>query len=237
MSCLSVRHSGMAGVNERPQLYLPLTHLSTSEMSHACFYSQLHMTSYQSSTPWAIKKEPTYYGHPMKYGRPLYFRPVVSSFFLSSFFAYSQPSHIECLLYFHTWCGLSANLGMKVWNVLHTARWKYRTQKLPKNLPSGHNCTTLSGWIFATKAYIDNRKKYVKQQYILHMSSQYGKLRPTNSCDWFRSFRHPSKFQRVSRLAFITAARSLTGGQPNFAWCFGRLLGCYTYTFLGALAP
>ena len=30
---------------------------------------------------------------------------------------------------------------------------------------------------------------------------------------------HPSKFQRVSRLAFVTAATSLTGGQSNFARC------------------
>jgi len=58
----------------------------------------------------------------MKYGRSLYFDPVVSSssfssifFYLlllsSSFFlAYSQPSQIGCLPYFPTWCGLSANL-------------------------------------------------------------------------------------------------------------------------------
>jgi len=30
---------------------------------------------------------------------------------LSFFLAYSQPSQIGCLPYFHTWCGLSANLG------------------------------------------------------------------------------------------------------------------------------
>jgi len=36
---------------------------------------------------------------------------VSSSFFLLSFFlAYSQPSQIGCLPYFHTWCGLCANL-------------------------------------------------------------------------------------------------------------------------------
>jgi len=29
----------------------------------------------------------------------------------------------------------------------------------------------------------------------------------------------PAKFQRVSRLASVTAATSLTGGQPNFARC------------------
>ena len=31
--------------------------------------------------------------------------------------------------------------------------------------PSGHHLTTLSGYIFAMKACIDNRKKLVKQQY------------------------------------------------------------------------
>jgi len=30
----------------------------------------------------------------------------------------------------------------------------------------------LSGYIFATKARIDNRKKLVKEQYVLHMSAQ-----------------------------------------------------------------
>ena len=40
--------------------------------------------------------------------------------------------------------------------------------------------TNLSGYIVATKACIDNRKKTVKQQYLLHMSSQYGARRPTN---------------------------------------------------------
>jgi len=35
----------------------------------------------------------------------------------------------------------------------------------------------LSGYIFATKARIDNRKKLVKQQYVLQMSPQFGELR------------------------------------------------------------
>jgi len=61
------------------------------------------------------------------------------------------------------------------------------------------------------------------------MSLQYGELRPTNGWDRFGSLGHPSKFQRVSRLGFVTAATSLTGG---------RLLGCYSiYSFSGALAP
>jgi len=36
-------------------------------------------------------------------------------------------------------------------------------------------------YIFATKAHIGNRKKIVKQQYLLHKSTQYGELRPTGS--------------------------------------------------------
>ena len=48
---------------------------------------------------------------------------------------------------------------MQVLNVLHAARCKYRTQKIVKNLPSGHHRTTLSGYIFATEARIDNKKK------------------------------------------------------------------------------
>jgi len=55
------------------------------------------------------------------------------------------------------------------------------TKKIAKNLPSGHHRTTLSGYILATKARIDNlKKKLVKQEYLPHMSSQYGELRPTS---------------------------------------------------------
>ena len=48
---------------------------------------------------------------------------------------------------------------MQVWNALHAARWKYRTQQWRKKSPSWHHLTTLSGCVFATKACIDNRKK------------------------------------------------------------------------------
>jgi len=41
--------------------------------------------------------------------------------------------------------------------------------KAAKNATFGHHRTTLSGYIFPTKARIDNRKKPVKQQYVLQM--------------------------------------------------------------------
>jgi len=86
--------------------------------------------------------------------------------FLSSFFPrlISAAPQIECLPYFHTWCALSANLR---------CRSETCCTRRAEN-------TRLSGYIFATKARIDNRKKVVKQQYVLHMSPQYGELRPSS---------------------------------------------------------
>jgi len=43
-----------------------------------------------------------------------------------------------------------------------------------KNRRLGTIAQILSGYIFATKACIDNRKKVVKQQYLLYVSPQYG---------------------------------------------------------------
>jgi len=81
-------------------------------------------------------------------------------------------------------------------------------------------------------------KKLVKQQYLLHTYPQYGELRPTSSWNLFGSLGHPSKFQRVSRLGFITAATSLTGGQPNFARCLIVSWAATLYiNFWGLLAP
>jgi len=69
-----------------------------------------------------------------------------------------------------------------------------------------HRRTTLSGYIFATKALIDNRKKFVRQQYLPTCSR-------TSAPGWdrFGCLGHPSKFQRVSRLGFVTARHSSSG--------------------------
>jgi len=52
---------------------------------------------------------------PYVIGQAIIFLPCGFFFFLLSccFLAYSQPSQIGCLPYFHTWCGLSANLGCR----------------------------------------------------------------------------------------------------------------------------
>jgi len=75
------------------------------------------------------------------------------------FLTYSQPSQIGCLPYFHTWCGLSANLGCRSETCCTRLAGNAGHKKSPKirNL-----CTVaqlMSGYIFATKAHIDNQKK------------------------------------------------------------------------------
>jgi len=104
---------------------------------------------------------------------------IFALWFLLSFFfflAQSQPLQIGCLLYFHTWCGLSANLECR--SEMYCTR--LAGNAACKKLPSRHHRATLSTYIFATKAHINNGKKEVKQQYLLHMSPQYGELQPSS---------------------------------------------------------
>jgi len=99
----------------------------------------------------------------------IYFHPDVCSFFL----LFSSPNlsgwrlDVSCVSYFHTWCGLSANLECRseMCCTVHAARWKCRTQKNRQNSPSGYHRAPLSRYIFAIKTHIDNRKKIVKQHW------------------------------------------------------------------------
>jgi len=73
-------------------------------------------------------------------------------------------------------------------------------------------------------AYSESEPEFMFAKNLLNsnispMSSQYGELRPTSGWGQFVSLGHPSKFQRVSRLGFVTAATSLNGSQPNLARC------------------
>jgi len=125
---------------------------------------------------------------------------------------------------------------MKAWNVLHAARWKYRMQKFAKNLPYGHHRTILSGYIFTTKAYIDSGKNFAKQQYLLHMLSQYGEFWPTDGWDQLASLGHHIRFQRVCVLASLYRRRSTEVNQTlRDAWLSSGLVH-YIYTF-GSSCP
>jgi len=74
-------------------------------------------------------------------------------------------------------------------------------------------------------------------QSLLHMSSQYGKMSLTNGWHLLASLGYLSKFQRVSRLGFVTAPTSLNGGQPNFVRCLAvSWAGTILCTLLWAVA-
>jgi len=79
----------------------------------------------------------------------------LSSFFFLFFLAKSQRLEIGCLPYFHTWCGLSAN--SKCTSEMCCMRLTENTGC--KKSPFWHHRTTLSGYIFAAEACIDNRKR------------------------------------------------------------------------------
>jgi len=92
--------------------------------------------------------------------------------------------------------------------------------------------------IVATEEYIDNRKKIVKQQY-LHMSSQYGELRPTSSWDRFVSLGHPANFNGFRVLAsLVERRRSQEANQVlNDVWPSPGLIHYIGLYILGAIVP
>ena len=73
------------------------------------------------------------------------------------------------LPYFHTWCDLSANLECRSEMCCTRFTGNAGPKKCQKS-PFAHHRTTLSGYIFPTKARIDNRKKNLLSSNLLHMS-------------------------------------------------------------------
>jgi len=82
------------------------------------------------------------------------------------------------------------------------------TQKIAIWAPS-HNFVGL--YLHNWGMYRQSEKKLVKQQYLPHMSPQYGELLPTSDWDRFGSLEHPSYFQRLPRLGSVTARHVVVG--------------------------
>ena len=99
---------------------------------------------------------------------------------------------------------------MWILNVLHVAHEKYKMQKcIICGCAPPHNCCPA---ISLQLRHVWTMRK-VKQQYLLHMSSQYAELcPPPNGWNQLESLGHPSKFQRVSLVGFVTALMLLSGG-------------------------
>jgi len=105
-----------------------------------------------------------------------------------------------------------------------------------KNSASAHYRTTLSGYIFATKASVDNRKKLGKQQYLLHKASH----NMVNVGSQLRSAGECGARQQIST-GFQSWFRYCTNvAQQSTKLCamFGSFLGWYTiYMHFGGFCP
>jgi len=123
---------------------------------------------------------------------------------------------------FHTWCGLSANLRCRSETCCTRLGGNAGRKKVAKNRHLGtiaQICRVISSQLRHVSTI---GKKLVKQRYVLHMSPQYGELRPTNGWDPSGSLRHPCKFQRVSRLDSVTARHLVVGvSQTLLSWTEG----------------
>jgi len=121
-------------------------HLAKTDLGACCGHISMLKLSVMRKHKWHFLWPPNRAGHSA---------PIVSIFFFFLLFlAYSQRSEIGCLPCFHTWCGLSANLECT--SEMCCTRLPESTGC--KNLPSAHHRTTLSGYICATKACVNNRK-------------------------------------------------------------------------------
>ena len=90
----------------------------------------------------------------------------LSSFFLSFFLAYSQPSQIGCLPYFQKWCGLSANFGCRS----ETCCTRLAENTGSKNDQKIHHLRTIAQLCRAICSQLRHistiGKKLVKQKYL-----------------------------------------------------------------------
>jgi len=140
-------------------------HLSSSVGDQWMFAEIYNWVNNDSNVHYSILLWPLY---AIRAGHYIFALWFLLSFF---FFLFSSPNLSRRRLnvyhtYFHTWCGLSANFGCRS----ETCCTLKIGIQYAKKSPFGHHSTTLWGYVFASKACIDNRKKLVKQQYLFHMS-------------------------------------------------------------------
>jgi len=104
------------------------------------------------------------------------------SFFLLLFFSSPNLSggRVDVYHTFYTWCGLSANLECRsemCWKRLAGNTGRKNDAKNRHSGTIAQRCRAESSQLRHVSTI---GKKLVKQQYVVHMSLQYGELRPTS---------------------------------------------------------
>jgi len=125
---------------------------------------------------------------------------------------------------------------MQVSNVFHAASWKYRTQIDATKSPAALHRAVLSGYVFATKVCIDNRKNFLNCNISSRCSHNMANFGPLTAEICWRVSGTPANFNGFRVLASLLQQRR--SAQTNqLCTMFGRLLGWYTtYTFSGGWA-
>ena len=113
---------------------------------------------------------------------------------------------------------------MQVWNVLHAARWKYRSQKVRKN----RHLRTIAQLCRAISSQLDNHKKN-------WLNSNISSTCPTAEISWC-VWGTPANFNGFRVYASLLHDFGQRRSTKRCTMC-GRLLGCYTIYIFGALAP
>jgi len=138
-------------------------------------------------------------------------------------------------IYFHTWCGLSANLRCRSETCCTRLAENTERKKSPKNhhLGTMHR-TKLLGYIFATKACSDNRKKLLNSNISSTCSHNFGPLAAE-----IVSFGEPQQISTGFCVLASLYCSDVTQRKPTkLCTMIDRLLGWYTiYTFSRAPAP
>jgi len=93
--------------------------------------------------------------------------------------------------------------------VLHVTRWK--CQEIAKNSPSGHHRTTLSVYIFAAEARIDDPKKIVKQQCLATYAHNMVNFGPLAAEICWRVWGTPANFNGFRVLAALLHGTRIVG--------------------------
>jgi len=166
------------------------------------------------------------------------------------FLALSQRPQVGCLPYFDTWCDPRAYLECRsVWKALHAARCKCRTQKKSPKIAIWAPSHNFVGYIFATKACIDNRKKNLLSSNISSTCPHnMVNSRPTSGWDlllvWgtpgnFNGFRflaallHGTLVVGVSQTAALNRGRHLdSAGRPS-SWALAHISSVFSFAVNG----
>ena len=104
--------------------------------------------------------------------------------------------------------------------------------------PSGHHRTTSSGYIFATKARIDNRKKSFNSNISSTCPQNMVNFGPLTAENGWRVWGTAANFNRFRMLAsLLHQRRSTDGGESNFARFLAVSWAGTLYIHFRALAP